>query len=545
MSQIYNGLTRDDIILTVNNFIRVNFDDCLAACITGSCLTKNFKNKSDIDVIIISKNVDKTISETFSGYRPEIHAIILPENKLGEILLEDWKRREGICLHMLTNCFILKDTNKILEDLRDSSFDLFSKGPPLLSSNEIHNFRVRIDSLVSDLNGGLNFDQMIFVSSRILTLLVELNIGWHKKWLFRNKHAPEALREVDNVLMNDIVRSLKVLYAQENCKEFISVVSKNLNLFNSNCSKHSTGRILKETQINQFVFAISGPSNVIEFYKQIIYPFLWTKSFTDYFLFQNSDPFYAGVTYFLIIKDAQYVINTSIIDLLNTINRENVWLIEYPYNYIPVVSGIPAICTPAEDFFCFASKELVNIIQGRLIWSQDEAFEYAFLFFINYFSVYKVGKDKVVALCKYLYEVWESKWEDTQKFMDHGGPTKERIFRNRMLSLEFERNKAEFFAKYFDKTKANGTKYKDESSNVWHATIMHVAKLCLFEQNEKLGGVIPSYINKFTSNRKWQSDFLIHKYILDMFLDILFFNIENKVYFAYFLVKIYSEPDFH
>jgi hypothetical protein len=533
-------MTRDNIINIAISFIENYFPECTAAGITGSILTKRRSEESDLDIIVISNSHYRPQIETYTNYNPEIHVVVLPETRLEKILDEDIKRREGISLHMLASCFVIKDTEGILKKIKKASSALFLEGPPRMNSKEINSLLIRVESLLKDIEGGLSFEQTIFVSSRILSLLLELNLGWHQKWLFKNKHAPEALMEVDNELMSNLKMALKSLYAFESDQLFIKIVRENLELFQISNKKGQNVNPIGEKEEGNHVIAIFGNENLVECYREIVFPILWTKCVDRFYLFRNYEAAYPGVVYFLIIKDFTFKMK-ELGAVLTKVNVTKKWRMDYPCNYVSSIYGIKGIDCVIEDLYCNLFKEVLNIIQGRIEWSQNDACELSFLFLIAYLRANGVERGGVARLCVYLYDWWQSKWEESRGIIGYERVISERSHIREYLNLDFEQKQNVLVDKYGGAFDTRKEQFEDEATLFWGNCMKFIEDFGTSWKNLKYKKIVTAHMNKYSPFHQELEEWLVHRQILEMMFDMLSLSPENKMRIVYFGKKLYTE----
>ena len=82
--------------------------------LTGSYASNTINEKSDIDIIVLSKNINYVYSETTNSSSKCIQLIFLPYFKFQNILLDDKYRGEGLYASMIRNGIIWKDTESLI-----------------------------------------------------------------------------------------------------------------------------------------------------------------------------------------------------------------------------------------------------------------------------------------------------------------------------------------------------------------------------------------------------------------------------------------------
>ena len=83
--------------------------------LTGSYATKSSTRNSDIDIIVLSRNVNYLYTESVCYGEKYVQLIFFPYYKFQDIIIQDINRGKGVCVSMIRNGIIFKDiASKIL-----------------------------------------------------------------------------------------------------------------------------------------------------------------------------------------------------------------------------------------------------------------------------------------------------------------------------------------------------------------------------------------------------------------------------------------------
>lgn len=83
--------------------------------LTGSYATKSSASNSDIDIIVLSQNVNYLYSESICYGEKYVQLIFFPYYKFQDLIIQDINRGKGVYVSMIHNGIIFKDTaSKVL-----------------------------------------------------------------------------------------------------------------------------------------------------------------------------------------------------------------------------------------------------------------------------------------------------------------------------------------------------------------------------------------------------------------------------------------------
>ena len=210
------------LINKVQEFVREYFPHNYGVMLTGSVLTKNFNSESDLDVIILSNIFRNVFIESYDYDGQKIQAIVMPLYDLDDMICRDCNLGSGIYMHQLYNGYILYDPMKALSRLKYVASTIFKQGPAPINKFQLNQLRGRITSRLEDLIGNDSLEENVYtvldLYPRIITLFLQIN----NQWSYSGKLAAREVQKIDNLFHNNLIKSLKRLFTNNDKSEIIS-----------------------------------------------------------------------------------------------------------------------------------------------------------------------------------------------------------------------------------------------------------------------------------------------------------------------------------
>lgn len=151
--------------------------------LTGSYASNKFVENSDIDIIVLSKNINYVFSETVGFDLKYVQLIFFPYNKFQDIIIDDKNRGKGVYASMIRNGIIFKDTpSKILTKTKKN----------LLNTRDEHRCEQldyalihKITSNIDVMKGSTSLAENIYCGAELLLDITRLITG---KYVSDAKH---------------------------------------------------------------------------------------------------------------------------------------------------------------------------------------------------------------------------------------------------------------------------------------------------------------------------------------------------------------------
>jgi hypothetical protein len=516
-----------------NDLIDSHFKNCIAAGIAGSSINGIKTITSDIDIIILSSFNSEIHNETFEYADQLFHILILPYLDLNKVISSDYFNRTGIFIRILTHCKIIRDTNNCLLHLSHAANRLFAIGPPEINIRDFIKSRNAAIDYLDDLRGGLSFSQAIFVISKMIPLITDLNIAWHRKWGCGGKHCSAILEEVDSVFHSKLILGLKIFYSNNNSEYLIRVLMENITSFNNGATKKSNLMLMEDHSLNQFVIGLVGPKNILECYKEIVLPLAQSGAFTEYYILKNNNAAYHTISYFIVVIDRGFGGAETLERTLKGLNISSKFRLDFPYNYSNAIYGLHEIHSNLNRIHLHLYEKLRGIWHKLEIWSWDEAFKHASAFFVCFIFAQKCDENDFRAFSKYMLDYWLTKVDGPYLYLNHDKLIMEQEKHLSMMERDYARYK-----NVIDEMLGNSSTIPITNHfQFWVSAIENIYPE--IDQAIAASGR-PLVINTMrlyaTSNTKFEY-WLFNKALIDTVFDMLALTVFQKASIAYCLTK--------
>lgn len=216
------------ILSEISNFLKTYYSNQFACLISGSYIDGKNNKYSDIDVLVFTKDRKKLFSETLPYNDLKIQVIIIPVQSIQEILWVDYTTCKGAYVDMLSKGKILFDNHFFLKNLVEHSKKLQLLGGQPLNEDVVYMTRVRITSLLDDIMGGNDVDELFFSISALVDELTILKLRFSGNWCGEGKHRMRQILALDEKFGTNLVNNIKEIYKNGNKTPLINWVKDSL-----------------------------------------------------------------------------------------------------------------------------------------------------------------------------------------------------------------------------------------------------------------------------------------------------------------------------
>jgi len=221
--------SKNTTLKIVKSFIRENYLNQYACMVSGSYVEGKNNQYSDIDILIFVNDRNTVFNETLPFEKLKIQPIIIPIQNVQEILWVDYITCKGAFINIISKGEIIFDNSNFLKHLIPHTKNLETLGGRPLSNADIHKFRVKISSLLYDVMGGENLDELVFPINTILDLTSEFKLKISGNWCGDGKYRMRHLKALDNKFYVKLIESINEFYVLKSKKKIINLISKVLN----------------------------------------------------------------------------------------------------------------------------------------------------------------------------------------------------------------------------------------------------------------------------------------------------------------------------
>lgn len=526
-----NNTLNKSIIQHINQY----YSD-YACMLSGSYIDGSYNEYSDIDILIFTKDNNLVYNEMINIDNIKYQLIVIPVQKIGSILQNDFNTNTGVYLSMISKGVIIKDSEKkFLEALQEHVRELMSVGPKKMQEEELYFIKARITSLLYDVLGCKNKKELFFTIIELVDKLTTLKLLSSGNWCGQVKHKYYNLKKNDDIFLNELEQANKQYYINESTEALIKLTKEVLNQNGGVLPFYSQAKILTKTSYDYLVFEIgikkSSNKNKEELYQITKKIKSYIDSQTDnkgnYFYYSNNSLSKSGIVIQFVIHASQSYINDFIIFRLNNIlkidSQSSIFVnlpirfdpistffsMEIYYKLIPLFSHISDIC----------------LLTNKLDYNNKESQLHEILFFFKKIRElwFNNKKDVFIEFLKYLNDCWLPYSYDDNYKLGELKIVKEKILKN--YTISYNQNK-DILIKYY-KMNVN---YNEMDINNYLLRVAEISEI----------DCIPEYKTYFIKEdfHKYRKEWVLFKEVISKVLDILFVDEGLKGYITYVIIKI-------
>jgi hypothetical protein len=187
-------------IETARALVAERFPDVIAAFLGDSVLTAWRTATSDLDIVVLVAGEPAPFREMLEYRSWLVELFVHTPASLAHYLAEEIAARRSPLLHMCGRGTVLADVDGAATRIQEDARSRLDAGPAPASATELEDRRYGLSSLLDDLVGVQDPDELVFIASRLLTAATELVLLTHRSWLGTGKWLMRQLRQTDAVL---------------------------------------------------------------------------------------------------------------------------------------------------------------------------------------------------------------------------------------------------------------------------------------------------------------------------------------------------------
>lgn len=330
---------KGDILAFLNEYYQNNY----ACMLSGSYVDGKYNEYSDIDVLIFTKDRTVIFNETMSYKNLKIQAIIIPVQNIQELLWVDYITCKGAFTNMIFKGEIIFDTANFLADLQIHVKELQKNGGRPLSSHEIYMLRVKITSLLMDIKGGHDINELTFSIASALDLLTELKLKVSGNWCGEGKYRARHIEALDPLFYKEMNNAMYELYGNKDKTPLINIIKKELNVHGGLISYYSKANALSNVSHDYLVIEINTENrldvlkvqNTIKILNEFVQS-ITTHDLKYYFFSSNAvETNKREPNIYMVIDADRSFINDYLIDRLNFLvhNKPGISRLLFPFQF--------------------------------------------------------------------------------------------------------------------------------------------------------------------------------------------------------------------
>ena len=216
-------------IEAANKFVEYYFPKAQASMLAGSVAREEHNDKSDLDIIVITDEVETPFRQSYVEFGWNIEAFVFNNKNYMDFFEKDARRKRPSLPNMVIESIVLKD-DQIIKIMKKQAKSLLQKGPEKLSENEIRDFRYEITNLLDDLEGETDYFKNLFIVSELVEKLKQFTLLVNGYWDSKGKYNVKSLNNFDEQIAGIFLMAMEEYYKNENKDVLISLSNDILNI---------------------------------------------------------------------------------------------------------------------------------------------------------------------------------------------------------------------------------------------------------------------------------------------------------------------------
>jgi predicted nucleotidyltransferase len=192
-------------------FVEENFPECDAALLAGSVARGEETSTSDLDIVIIDRNLPKAYRESIIAFGWPIEVFVHNLDSCREFFKSDIKRARPSLPRMVAEGIILRD-HEILKLVQTEAVNLIKEGPEGWTSQEVDVKRYFITDTLDDFIGTNNRAEELFIANTLAGLLHEFILRTNGRWIGNSKWIVRELKNFDPDFTEQFIKAFETFY---------------------------------------------------------------------------------------------------------------------------------------------------------------------------------------------------------------------------------------------------------------------------------------------------------------------------------------------
>jgi len=185
---------KQSAISTATKLVKEKYPEALVAFVGGSFNRNEQTETSDIDLVLVFKNVEQAWRESFFYDGWPIEVFGHDEETLKYFFYEiDGKDGIPSLPHMVSEGPAITDDESLANRIRQTAISFINKGPAKLTEDEMNNHRYTISDLLDDLRAPKNQFEGIIISGKLHGILAYYYFRYNGHWGAGTKHIPRQM----------------------------------------------------------------------------------------------------------------------------------------------------------------------------------------------------------------------------------------------------------------------------------------------------------------------------------------------------------------
>jgi hypothetical protein len=204
-------ISRIDPYKAAELFTLNHYPNCQGAILAGSVVRGEATETSDLDIVIVDKNLKMAYRESVIEYGWNIEVFVHNLTSYKEFFKSDCERARPSLPKMVSEGIVLKDSG-IIDLIKHEANELLDKGPVEWSADTIKVKLYFITDALDDFIGSTLRAEEIFIANTLAELVSEFVLRTNRKWTGTSKWVVRSLKNYNEKFADHFVEAFDNFY---------------------------------------------------------------------------------------------------------------------------------------------------------------------------------------------------------------------------------------------------------------------------------------------------------------------------------------------
>jgi predicted nucleotidyltransferase len=210
------------------------FPDCKGAILGGSSVRGEETATSDLDIIVISDELDSSKRESFHFRGWPVELFVHTIDSCRRYFRNDVERARPTLPRMAAEGIVLKG-EEYLREIRKEAALMLAAGPLPWSEAELTLKRYFLTDVLEDFIGSTKRHESLFIAGKLAELAHEFVLRGNKQWIGQSKWIYRELSNFDPLLAGRFAESFESFYRNGEKEPAIDLVDDIMKPFGGRC----------------------------------------------------------------------------------------------------------------------------------------------------------------------------------------------------------------------------------------------------------------------------------------------------------------------
>ncbi|HXH70669.1 MAG TPA: nucleotidyltransferase domain-containing protein [Pyrinomonadaceae bacterium] len=201
----------DGLIEITNEILRTKYPSAEFAFLAGSIVRGEATTFSDLDIVIIYKDLANAFRESFYFQNFPVEAFVHTPETLNYFFEADAKSGVPSLAVMVSEGREVPAKNDLSEKLKCLANDCLNN-PPKISEEEIRNFRCWITDLIDDVREPRSKEELTASGTTLYAALADFYLRTNGVWSAKSKSIPRSLQKLNPDFYQEFCESFEELF---------------------------------------------------------------------------------------------------------------------------------------------------------------------------------------------------------------------------------------------------------------------------------------------------------------------------------------------